>query len=173
MEWGDLERRAWVGSSSRAWDAGGFGKGQLGEAGLWVSWSWRGDGPMLPGWGWGEELGALGQKAGPPEARAGGSGGHCGWEDAKPDCPECGARGASVGLPVAPDSCTVGKLRPREAKNLLPQLCPPRWPQDPMATPGPDLCPLPPQWHLILGGAVLLTALRPAAPGPTPPPQEA
>uniref|UniRef100_A0A3Q2KNX2 ER membrane protein complex subunit 10 n=1 Tax=Equus caballus TaxID=9796 RepID=A0A3Q2KNX2_HORSE len=28
-------------------------------------------------------------------------------------------------------------------------------------------------WHLILGGAVLLTALRPAAPGPAPPPQEA
>ncbi|XP_075394108.1 ER membrane protein complex subunit 10 isoform X2 [Tenrec ecaudatus] len=28
-------------------------------------------------------------------------------------------------------------------------------------------------WHLILGGAVLLTALRPAAPGPVPPPQEA
>ncbi|KAM6153462.1 ER membrane protein complex subunit 10 isoform 3-T3 [Erethizon dorsatum] len=28
-------------------------------------------------------------------------------------------------------------------------------------------------WHLILGGAVLLTALRPAAPGPTPLPQEA
>lgn len=42
-----------------------------------------------------------------------------------------------------------------------------------MATPSPDLYPLPPQWHLILGGAVLLTALRPAAPGPTPPPQEA
>ncbi|KAG8521464.1 ER membrane protein complex subunit 10, partial [Galemys pyrenaicus] len=30
-----------------------------------------------------------------------------------------------------------------------------------------------PGWHLILGGAVLLTALRPAAPGPAPPPQEA
>uniref|UniRef100_A0A2K5Y4R5 ER membrane protein complex subunit 10 n=1 Tax=Mandrillus leucophaeus TaxID=9568 RepID=A0A2K5Y4R5_MANLE len=28
-------------------------------------------------------------------------------------------------------------------------------------------------WHIILGGAVLLTALRPAAPGPAPPPQEA
>ncbi|XP_058136668.1 ER membrane protein complex subunit 10 isoform X2 [Dasypus novemcinctus] len=28
-------------------------------------------------------------------------------------------------------------------------------------------------WHLILGGAVLLTALRPAAPGPAPLPQEA
>ncbi|XP_055992375.1 ER membrane protein complex subunit 10 isoform X2 [Sorex fumeus] len=28
-------------------------------------------------------------------------------------------------------------------------------------------------WHLILGGAVLLTALRPAGPGPAPPPQEA
>ncbi|XP_036163059.1 ER membrane protein complex subunit 10 isoform X2 [Myotis myotis] len=28
-------------------------------------------------------------------------------------------------------------------------------------------------WHLILGGAVLLTALRPAAPGPAPSPQEA
>ncbi|GAB5581732.1 ER membrane protein complex subunit 10 isoform X2 [Prionailurus iriomotensis] len=39
----------------------------------------------------------------------------------------------------------------------------------------PGLSPRPgrTRWHLILGGAVLLTALRPAAPGPTPPPQEA
>lgn len=43
-------------------------------------------------------------------------------------------------------------------------------------TPWPPLAltrALPPQWHLILGGAVLLTALRPAAPGPAPSPQEA
>ncbi|XP_019597110.1 ER membrane protein complex subunit 10 isoform X1 [Rhinolophus sinicus] len=44
---------------------------------------------------------------------------------------------------------------------------------DPTATAGPDPSTLPPQWHLILGGAVLLTALRPAAPGPASSPQEA
>lgn len=34
MERGALERRGWVGSSSRAWDASGFEKGRLGEVGL-------------------------------------------------------------------------------------------------------------------------------------------
>lgn len=58
MGQGDLERRGQVGSSRWGWDAFGFGRAQLGEAGLWVEmlkrlvWSWRGDGPVLPGWGW-------------------------------------------------------------------------------------------------------------------------
>lgn len=58
MGWADLERRGRVGSSRWGWDAFGFGRAQLGEAGLRVEmlrrlvWSWRGAGPVLPGWGW-------------------------------------------------------------------------------------------------------------------------
>lgn len=174
-------------SSSRAWEAGGSGLGLLGR---------QRSGPRCPGASLELRRGractaraALRPRVlGPGIAGAGGGQSHLrrGWA--------CGgwcggaavAEGGKTPSPAIwgvvptgpltsgqPDSWVTRKLRPREAWSSPPLAVLSPVAAGPVATTGPDPRPLPPQWHLILGGAVLLTALRPAAPGPAPSQQEA